>query len=671
MTEPNDTNNTPSLDVEMPRPDEGARRERSRASEDRADDDILTVLVDEARARLGRVFEDEVLDALLALRRRNQGAWIDLRERLCSVGVGRREIDAALKHRRQGNAAAERSAPVLEYAYQVRAGFEADQLESFKRLISQIKAPIFLREGELVRIVPMMRHRLTDDPVTGEKRFHDAPGVARVSPEWLVPELARICTFFALKRDRDGEVMLGGDGDPIRVPADVPLLRVQQALERPTELDVPHFAGITHAPTLRRNGTILSKPGYDPKTGLWLAGNMTLRPIADEPPKEEGAAALNVVESLLDNFFFADEQGEDGRRRPLNEKRDRAVALAMLLTAALRAAFPHCPAVFMNAPAPGSAKTYLQQTAFLLRSGKKAPVLAWPRQYEEFTKRLDGLQIGGIDNCMVDNANKVDIRGDEINQVITESTRNARRLGESATVVVSNENFLFMVNGNRVRASEDIAGKVIICNLDTRKANPRLDLQNYFAARVDPHEAITADWEKYVAAVLTAARAYIAAGSPGALSWPSFDGWSRLIRSMLVWYGRADVLETARASSDGDEDALRREAFMALVQAHIGFGVEFTIRELVRRINPNDENNQRRSDADLGVLREAWEALRGLRPGPQPNSVDPTYVSRQVGRVVHEEIEGATVGLGDVFVRIVKAGTSGGSSRWKAISTLL
>jgi putative DNA primase/helicase len=47
----------------------------------------------------------------------------------------------------------------------------------------------------------------------------------------------------------------------------------------------------------------------------------------------------------------------------------------------------------------------------------------------------------------------------------------------------------------------------------------------------DPMKAVLADRGRFVAAILTVARAYIVAGKPGRLSpFASFDRWSELIR---------------------------------------------------------------------------------------------------------------------------------------------
>src|SRR3546814_7344184 len=56
-----------------------------------------------------------------------------------------------------------------------------------------------------------------------------------------------------------------------------------------------------------------------------------------------------------------------------------------------------------------------------------------------------------------------------------------------------------------------------------------------------------------VAAALTVARAYMAAGCPNELApLASVECWSRVVRSALVWLGKADPCETMKAARDND-----------------------------------------------------------------------------------------------------------------------
>jgi putative DNA primase/helicase len=119
---------------------------------------------------------------------------------------------------------------------------------------------------------------------------------------------------------------------------------------------------------------------------------------------------------------------------------------------------------------------------------------------------------------------------------------------ESRTTVFANGNNLIMVG--------DVIRRALQCSFDANVERPELrQFKN------NPLEAVLANRSRYIAAALTIVRAYLAAGCPGTLpALASFQDWSRLVRSSLVWLGRADpvdTMETAR-HEDPELDTLRR-----------------------------------------------------------------------------------------------------------------
>jgi putative DNA primase/helicase len=82
-----------------------------------------------------------------------------------------------------------------------------------------------------------------------------------------------------------------------------------------------------------------------------------------------------------------------------------------------------------------------------------------------------------------------------------------------------------------------------------------------------PVDDVIADRGKYVAAALTVVRAYIVAGKPGKLPpLASFEEWSDLVRSALVWLGLPDPVETSEDARDDDPEliALRQSSYAGL-----------------------------------------------------------------------------------------------------------
>jgi len=69
---------------------------------------------------------------------------------------------------------------------------------------------------------------------------------------------------------------------------------------------MPPLKGIIGAPVLRRDGTLLQKPGYDPATGFYLASRVRLDPVPDERTAAQVRAARSfLLEKFLRDFPWA------------------------------------------------------------------------------------------------------------------------------------------------------------------------------------------------------------------------------------------------------------------------------------------------------------------------------------------------------------------------------
>jgi putative DNA primase/helicase len=118
-------------------------------------------------------------------------------------------------------------------------------------------------------------------------------------------------------------------------------------------------------------------------------------------------------------------------------------------------------------------------------------------------------------------------------------------------------------------------------NLDPQTERPELREFKY-----NPVKAILEDRGKYVAAVLTICRAYVAAGRPNRASrLASFEGWSDTVRSALIWLGKADPVDSMElARAEDPELSALRDVLMAW-GGTIGVGYSFrcTMQELIQR----------------------------------------------------------------------------------------
>jgi len=398
----------------------------------------------------------------------------------------------------------------------VRAGCLAEMATQAEDALISGGAPFYIRGG-LVRPV-------VDEVPAAHGRLTKVARLVAVDADMVVDHLARVSDWvkFNVRKNED-------------VPTDPPHNVAATVLSRDGEWRFPKLAGVITTPTLRPDGTILSEPGYDPATRLLLLDPPTLPPIADRPTREDACAALNVLSALLEGFPFVDDAS-------------RAVALSGFITPVVRGAMPVAPLHATGAPVAGSGKSYLIDIASAIHTGERAPVIAAGRNEEETEKRLGAALLNGQPIVTIDNVNGV-LGGDALCQMIERPVVSVRPLGVSKLVKVESRATIF-ATGNNIAMLGDMTRRVVLCSLDPNMERPELR-----AFATNPFDQVMADRGKYVAAALTIARAYIVAGRPGKLPpLASFEAWSDIVRSALVWLGCADPIETMEAARADDPE---------------------------------------------------------------------------------------------------------------------
>src|SRR5215469_3117697 len=297
-------------------------------------------------------------------------------------------------------------------------------------------------------------------------------------------------------------------------------------LHPPSERSAAHFSAIPrrlpqpqHRSECRSFAVIRNAEGYDEATGLFLVNSLTMPAIAEQPSRADAVAALDLLLGLLTEF-------------PFDGDASRSVALSMLMTPELRSAISVAPMHLTKAPAPGTGKSYLADCASMIATGDRCAVEAASPSLEETEKRLIGSALDGHPIIALDNCRDI-LEGDFLCQITERPLLKLRALGKSTKYHIPNA-FTFFANGNNVAVAEDMVRRTIACTMDANLENPE---GREF--KMNPLAMISRDRSKYVAAILTIARAYVAAGKPHPLPpLASFEEWSRLVR------GCADPVET-------------------------------------------------------------------------------------------------------------------------------
>jgi putative DNA primase/helicase len=337
-------------------------------------------------------------------------------------------------------------------------------------------------------------------------------------------------------------------------------------LARAGEWTFPTVAGVITTQTMRPDGTILDKPGYDSVTRLLLVNPPAMAPLADNPTKEEALAALELLDGLLAEFPFVDDVS-------------RSVALSALITPVVRGAFAVAPMFVADAPVAGSGKSYLFDIASSMAIGQAMPVIAAGRNEEETEKRLGAAVMAAQPLIAIDNVNG-ELAGDALCQIAERPRPQVRILGKSELIEVEARTTLF-ANGNNITIVGDLCRRVIRINLDPRMEQPELRVFNG-----NPVATVMADRGAYVRAALTICRAYAAAGRPDLKPrLGSYEGWSDTVRSALTWLGRPDPVDSMGMVKEEDPN---RAALVALLDAWaktIGTGDSHskTLKEVVAK----------------------------------------------------------------------------------------
>ena len=377
-------------------------------------------------------------------------------------------------------------------------------------------APVFARGGTLVE--PVCETTAAAD---GRKTI-----TARLRPlsiDSLLWPIADAAIFQSFNRKRNAWV----DVDP-------PLQLVRMVLAGERQWTFPRVSGIITTPTLRADGSLLTDPGYDPQSGLYLLATLQLSPIPERPTKEQARAALDMLIDLLSEFPFA-------------KTIDRSVALAGLLTAHVRGSLPTAPVILVRADTPGTGKSYLVDLFAMISTGRLCPVITASKNAEETEKRLGAVLLGGTNIVSLDNVMH-DLGGELLCQLTERPVIKIRILGRSEMPECESHTAVF-ATGNNVAFKGDMVRRGLVCNLEALVERP--ELREF---KKDALDHAVSHRGTYVAAALTVIRAYLTAGAPPVCGpFGSYAAWSRMVRSPLVWLGELDPIASMDAAREEDE----------------------------------------------------------------------------------------------------------------------
>lgn len=149
---------------------------------------------------------------------------------------------------------------------------------------------------------------------------------------------------------------------------------------------------------------------------------------------------------------------------------------------------------------------------------------------------------------------------------------------------------MLFVTGNNIRITGDLIRRVLTCNLDAAVERPEL---RKFS--LDPVRRVTDDRGRYIAAAITIARSYTAAGRPLAgtlLPLAGFTQWSSVVREPLIWLGQEDPVSCMEQARKLDPERAACSELVRLWENVIGLDQRVTAAEIIKSANELKSQNE-------------------------------------------------------------------------------
>jgi hypothetical protein len=401
---------------------------------------------------------------------------------------------------------------------------------------------VFQRGGELVRLIYISEAEAkaaqteTDAPLVA-----GTPTIRRMSFASLLPFLSSVATFRTTSAKRDDN---GNPKTRYSKPDKDLVAAVHGAGVWP---GMRTLKGIIETPLMRPDGSILQTPGYDPATGyLYAPGAARFPLIPTAPTRDDARAALAELSAVFVDFPYIDDPSS-------------VVPIAALLSVVARTAIKgNVPAFLFEAAIPGSGKGLQAEVVAQIATGRSISLYEFPASEEEAGKRVNAIARRGLPVFSFDNVKKgVPIGGAALEAAVTCNGKLSIRILGLTEAPDCDWYSVVLLTGNNPSLCRDMVRRTLRSRL-----HPPVDGAVYQNPNLVEHAL--AERPRLVSAALTLLRAYLVAGRPATIKRVrSFEAWSDLIPSAIVWAGGADAALSV-PDADADESG---EAVHALIRA--------------------------------------------------------------------------------------------------------
>lgn len=385
---------------------------------------------------------------------------------------------------------------------------------------------IFVRAGRLVRIE------------TDEKGI---PKIADMNKDAVRGRASCAAHFIRILKDETRTTVY----PPLDVVSDVMALGAWP---------FPSLNGVIEAPTIRPDGTIISKAGYDETTGVYYSPTAEFRntefSVPDSPTPEDIASAKRTIAEIICDFPFVDDAS-------------RINCIATLISPVVRDLIKGpVPMALFDKPQPGTGASLLTEIIGIISTGRPAAMFTAPKTSEEWKKSITSTLIDGRLVVTVDNIENK-LYSPVLASLLTSEMWQDRLLGRSEMVTLKHR-MIWIGNGNNIQLGGDLPRRCYWVRLDAQMARPQ---ERSEFRHADIKEYVLTHRSEILSAVLVLARAWVVAGKPEPKDLPrlgSFEGWVRTLGGILAHAGYAGFLKNQAAMYDANDiDTPQWEGFLA------------------------------------------------------------------------------------------------------------
>lgn len=393
----------------------------------------------------------------------------------------------------------------------IRAKLTAMTDEAIAAIRLRPELDVFIRSRMVVSIAR--------DGSARETWLHRVPG----SPVIVPVDQAQMLSLM----DRTANWVKWNGRKKANTPACPPAWIATQILAR-REWPFPYLEGVIETPTIRLDGSILDRPGYDKRTGLLyepIPGSEIWPAIPARPTQEEAKAAAATLLVVVKDFPFVADS-------------DKSAYLAVVLTLIARHLIAGPVPMFpIRAPTPGTGKGLLASVISIITTGREPAVMGWA-EADELRKRITALAVAGTLLVLLDDLSG-SVGSDVLARALTAQEWEDRLLGQTQMVRLPLK-MVWLATGNNLGFQRTLGRRVVPIDLNAKGwENPedRTDFE-----QKDLPGYVRAQRPALVVAALTILRGFIVAGRSkhGAARLGSFERWDDLIRSAVIWAGQED-----------------------------------------------------------------------------------------------------------------------------------